>query len=84
MPILKITAGDRLTSSLTISLEAVAKCDICDPNENFWEVRQMALADLQKIRTDAAAHGCVFEELYADAISHEEALADFHSASAME
>jgi len=74
-----ITTRDLLRGRLQIALERLVRCDICDPDEDFAEVRQDARCKLREIEAEARKSGLEFADLYTDVAYDVESLADFEA-----
>jgi hypothetical protein len=77
MPLLTITPRDCLTQSLRIALGQIAKCDVCDIEENFPEVRWSAHAMMRELEDRAVKLGVNWQELYEDVIASESIRAEY-------
>ena len=75
MPVIKLTEYDILTERLRLTLEDIAKSDICDPDEDFPDFRSKAQAELRSIVAQASIAGYTEGELYRYVIGAEEARA---------
>ena len=76
MPLIQITPHDILHQRMRLALEEINACDL---DEDFPELRRLALARVSEVVRDAAQHGYRDQELYFDVVSDAEGLADFQA-----